>query len=96
MPHESNIPLMLTQLLTKANIQMNKKQFVSLIIKIYGGIPTIISECISQPPLIIFNLFFHVVQLSEFLILIVERFFYSIQKEKLLQFSVFGLYYVKQ
>lgn len=63
MPHEPNIPLMLAQLLTKANIQMNKKPFVSLIIKI-------IPECISQPPVIIFNLFFHVVQLSEFLLLI--------------------------
>lgn len=51
---------------------------------------------VSVSHLIISNLFFHVVQLSEFLIQIVERkIFLFIQKEKLLQFSVFGLDGVK-
>lgn len=64
--------------------------------KFIGNICRFRPECISQPPLIIFNLFFHVVQLSEFLLQIVEwKIFFFIQKEKLLQFSVFGLKCVK-
>lgn len=46
--------------------QMSKNQS-SWCHKFIGNICRFRPECISQPPLIIFNLFFHVVQLSEFL-----------------------------